>query len=163
MAVDRLDFAADFQVLLLKEVYFGADAVVVFLDLQHPDWFLKGFELISYGVKSPRMTLREASCLIAETLLFRHQKCKFGSYPCNDFIIFGLLLDLLDLFNDLFGFDFVAFVLLVLLDIADLLLLINFYLPLLLGYERTEINVLAGRVAKELERGLNGILLIFFG
>ena len=70
---------------------------------------------------------------------------------------------MLDLFIDFFGFDFVAFVLLVLLDIADLLLLINFYLPLLLGYERTEIDVLAGRVAKELERGLFGILLILFG
>ena len=85
MAVDRLDFAADFQVLLLKEVYFGADAVVLFLDLQHPDWFLQGFELISDGVKSPRMTLRGASSFIAEALLVRHQSCKFGSYPCNDF------------------------------------------------------------------------------
>jgi len=70
---------------------------------------------------------------------------------------------LLDLFDDLFGFDFVAFFLLLLLGIAGLLLLSNFYLPLLLGHERTEIDVLAGRVAKELERGLYGILLILYG
>ena len=69
---------------------------------------------------------------------------------------------MLDLFIDFFGFDFVAFVLLLLLGIADLLLLTNFYLPLLLGHERAEIDVLAGRVAKELERGLFGILLILF-
>jgi len=142
LVIDGCHFLGYSSCLFLELTHFGGEFKVLLSDLKHLALFINDFELASDGLGGV-VGLRCGRGVAGQALPVFEEGGEFGGYPCDNFVVLSLLLDLLRLLSDLLGLGPVPLVLCLLLNIAGLLLLIDFDPSPLPCHQGGEIDVLA--------------------